>query len=151
MAQVTLSARLTNYFDLHEVRAGHRRSEEVRQLELTNALVDTRSLFLSLPRGHIEQLALQHFGTRKARLLGGIVSVNVFGIVVLAIQGRDCRLEVVEAPEGSPALIGRIALDSLDLVVDPINQCLIGNPAHGGEEMFDLFWTLLTGRQHCDS
>jgi hypothetical protein len=27
----------------------------------------------------------------------------------------------------------------LDLVVDPQSRSLIGNPAHGGEQMFELY------------
>jgi len=36
-------------------------------------------------------------------------------------------------------LIGVIPLEILDFVVDPKRQRLIGNPEHGGEQMFDMF------------
>jgi hypothetical protein len=29
---------------------------------------------------------------------------------------------------------------SLDFVVDPVGQRLIGNPDHGGEQMIDIFF-----------
>jgi hypothetical protein len=36
-------------------------------------------------------------------------------------------------------LIGRIPLDMLDLVVDPQARRLIGNPAHHGEHILELY------------
>jgi hypothetical protein len=36
-------------------------------------------------------------------------------------------------------LIGQLPLEALDFVVDPRGRRIIGNPAHGGELMYDLF------------
>jgi hypothetical protein len=57
----------------------------------------------------------------------------------LTIQGRECPVEVAEVPDEVPVLIGQIPLEYLDFVVDPKNQRLIGNPAHGGEQMLELY------------
>jgi hypothetical protein len=38
-----------------------------------------------------------------------------------------------------PPLIGQIPLEFLDFVVDPTGGRLIGNPAHGGEHMFEMY------------
>jgi hypothetical protein len=39
-----------------------------------------------------------------------------------------------------PALIiGQLALEHLDLVVDTRGRTLIGNPAHGGEHIYELY------------
>jgi hypothetical protein len=58
----------------------------------------------------------------------------------VTVQGRDCNTEVAE---GSPALIGLVPLQLLDFVVDPENRRLIGNPNHGGVDM----WDMLRGRK----
>jgi hypothetical protein len=42
-------------------------------------------------------------------------------------------------PDISPPVIGKIPLGSMDFVVDPVNQKLIGNPAHGGEHIIELY------------
>ncbi len=55
------------------------------------------------------------------------------------MQGRDCTVDVVEVPDEVPVLIGQIPLEILDFVVDPANRKLIGNPAHGGEHMFEMY------------
>jgi hypothetical protein len=45
----------------------------------------------------------------------------------------------MEVPEDCPVLIGQVPLELLDLVVDPAGQQLIGNPAHGGEQVLELY------------
>jgi hypothetical protein len=40
---------------------------------------------------------------------------------------------------GGSRIIGQIPLEYLDFVVDPRSQKLTGNPAHGGEHMFELY------------
>ena len=45
----------------------------------------------------------------------------------------------MEVPDDCPVLVGLIPLEALDFVVDPVNQQLIGNPAHGGEQMVELY------------
>ncbi len=50
--------------------------------------------------------------------------------------------DVVELPDDCPALIGQIPLEGLEFIVDPVKHQLVGNPAHGGEQMIDLlsYW-----------
>jgi hypothetical protein len=45
----------------------------------------------------------------------------------------------MEVPDGVPVLIGQIPLEALDLVVDLRGRRLIGNPAHGGEHVLELY------------
>jgi len=44
----------------------------------------------------------------------------------------------MEVPDEVPALIGQIPLEMLDFVIDPQSRRLIGNPAHGGEQMLEV-------------
>jgi hypothetical protein len=59
--------------------------------------------------------------------------------VRLTIQGRTCTMDVMEVPDGVPVLIGQLPLEHLDFVVDLRSRTLIGNPAHGGEHMYELY------------
>lgn len=61
------------------------------------------------------------------------------GMVLLTIQGRECRVEVAEIPDDRPVLVGQIPLESLVVIVDPIHPRLVGNPDHGGEHVMDLY------------
>ena len=46
-------------------------------------------------------------------------------------------MEVIVGREGQAPTIGHTALTYFDLVIDPAAATLIGNPAHGGEWMFE--------------
>ncbi|QDV38495.1 hypothetical protein [Tautonia plasticadhaerens] len=48
-------------------------------------------------------------------------------------------MDVLEVPDGTPALIGQLPLEHLDFVVDLRSRTLIGNPAHGGEHIYELY------------
>jgi hypothetical protein len=63
----------------------------------------------------------------------------LYSVVRLTIQGRECALDVGEIADELPVLIGQIPLEALDFVVDMNSQRLIGNPAHGGEHIIDVF------------
>lgn len=45
----------------------------------------------------------------------------------------------METHEDCPVLIGQVPLELLDFVVDPKTQRLIGNPAHGGEQTYEMY------------
>ena len=76
---------------------------------------------------------------RKAITSAGPVTVQVYGTVRLTIQERDCLTDVSEVPDECPVLIGQIPLELLDFVVDMTGRRLIGNPAHGGEHMIEMY------------
>ena len=65
--------------------------------------------------------------------------MNVYQAVKLTIQGRTCSADVVELPDEVPVLIGQLPLESLDFVIDMRAHALIGNPAHGGEQIIEMF------------
>jgi len=48
-------------------------------------------------------------------------------------------MDVMEVPDDIPVLIGQLPLEQLDFVVDLRSRSLIGNPAHGGEHIFELY------------
>ena len=139
MGKVLVAAKIENLADLLKAREGALRSEEVRSVEVTNALVDTGATMLSLPPRLIRQLGLQQYRTRMARTSAGTFSFGIFEPVRLTVQGRDCVIEVAEVPDDCPPLIGQIPLEMLDFVVDPMGQQLIGNPAHAGEHMIEMY------------
>jgi predicted aspartyl protease len=139
MGKVLVPAKIENIYDLYDADKGLLRPDQVRSLEVTEALVDTGATTLSMPRRLIEQLGLRPLRFRRALTTAGDVTVQVFGAVRLTVQGRDCTLDVSEVADACPVLIGQVPLELLDFVVDPAGQRLIGNPAHGGEQMIELY------------
>lgn len=140
MGRVIVSAKIENLHDLYEVSQGRRKLEDVRTVDVPDALVDTGATYLSLPQRFIDQLGLQRYRKGRALTSGGdLREFDMYGVARLTIQGRERTMEVAALPDTCPVLIGQIPLEMLDWVVDPKGQKLIGNPAHGGEEMFDMF------------
>lgn len=139
MGKVLVTAKIENLHDLLDVRAGKLAADKIRTIEVTDALVDTGATLLSMPKRLIAQLGLFPLRARQARTSAGPVTVQIYDAVRLTIQGRDCTSDVSELPDDCPVLIGQVPLELLDFVVDPIGQRLIGNPAHGGEHIIELY------------
>jgi predicted aspartyl protease len=139
MGKIVVTAKIENVYDLYEAEKGAIPPEQVRSLEVTDAMVDTGATYLSMPRTLIDQLGLKRFQTRRARTTAGLVSIEMYDLVRLTIQDRFCHVEVSEVDEHCPVLIGQLPLEALDYVIDPKGQRLIGNPEHGGEFIVDLF------------
>lgn len=139
MGRVLVAVTIENLDDLFEVRKGQRKPEDVRRIEVPDALVDTGAKMLSLPRRLIQELGLVYSHTREATTSGGPQPVDIYGAVQLTIMDRQCLLDVAALPDACPVLIGYIPLEQLDYVVDPTKQQLIGNPAHGGKFLIDMY------------
>lgn len=137
--KVTVPAVIENIADLWRAENGDIANDEVRRVEVQDALVDTGAMMLSMPKRMVAQLGLRPFRRRTVRTVGGIVEIGIYSTVRLTVQGREFTCDVAEIPDDCPVLIGQIPLEGLDFVVDPIQQRLVGNPEHGGEHMIDLF------------
>ena len=139
VGKVIVAAKIENLEDLYAAKKGTLSPDQVRTVEVPDALIDTGATMLSLPAKLIAQLGLERLRTRRARTAAGIAEFGVYSTVQLTVQGRDCRLDVAEVSDDCPVLIGQLPLENLDFVVDPVGQRLIGKPAHGGEQMIELY------------
>lgn len=139
MGKVLVKATIENLFDLESRERGLLPADQVRSVEVEDALVDTEATTLLMPKRLIAHLGLRLFRNREARGLGGYVSLPMYSAVRLTIEGRDCALDVGEIDDSFPVIIGQIPLEALDWVVDVNGQRLIGNPAHGGNHVIEVF------------
>lgn len=139
MGRTVTEATIENLQDLWDAERGSISAEQVRRVAVSDALVDTGATLLSLPTRLIQQLGLKRHSTRRITSSVGVVDAGMYDAVRLTIQGRDCTMDVIEVPDSVPVLIGQIPLEHLDFVVDPVARRLIGNPAHGGQHMYELF------------
>jgi hypothetical protein len=69
----------------------------------------------------------------------GLGTAALYEAVRLTIQGRDGTVDVMEVPDNVPVLVGQIPLEFLDFVIDTRSQRRIGNPAHGGEQILEMY------------
>jgi len=140
MGRVLVEATVENLRDLWESESGRLADAEVRRVTIRDALVDTGATTLSLPTRLIEQLGLKKRAEKRVTTSSGDSSAALYDAVRLRIQGRECTVDVMEVPDNVPALIGQVPLELLDFVISPRGQNLVGNPAHGGEHVFEMYW-----------
>jgi hypothetical protein len=139
MGRVLTEATIESLRDLWDAERGMIPAEQIRRVTVSDALVDSGATLLSLPTRLIRQLGLEERCRRLERSSTGVAEATLYDPVRLTIQGRDCTMDVMEVPDDTPVLIGQLPLEHLDFVVDMRSHSLIGNPAHGGEHMYDLF------------
>ena len=137
MGRVLTEATIYNLGDLIDVERGRLTPSDVRKVIVNDALVDAGATTLSMPRSLLERIGLTKQYEKRAITAAGERMMNVFGTAKVVIMGRDCVTDVLEVPEGNPVLIGQIPLEMMDWVVDLQSRRLIGNPAHGGEQILE--------------
>ncbi|HTU93044.1 MAG TPA: aspartyl protease family protein [Gemmataceae bacterium] len=139
MGRVLTEATIENLEDLWAVKRGLMPVEQARRLDIPDALADSGATLLTLPTRLIRQLGLSRTATKRITNFKGKTEADMYEAVRLTIQGRSCTMDVLEAPDDVPVLIGQLPLEHLDFVVDLRNRCLIGNPAYGGEHMYEVY------------
>jgi predicted aspartyl protease len=138
MGKVLVTAKIENLEDLYKVHQGILTLDQVRTLDVTDALVDTGAIGLMIPARLLPTLGLRRAYQRQGRSISGVFAMQIYEVVRLTVQGRECKVEVYEIPDPNPLLIGQIPLEALDWVVDTVGKKLIGNPEHGGQHMADV-------------
>jgi len=139
MGRVMTAATVENSGDVWMANQGHLPGDQVRKIDIAEALVDTGATLVSLPTRMIRQLGLAPVTTKRIVSSKGMAESTMYSAVRLTIMGRSCTMDVMEVPDEVPPLIGQIPLEHLDFVIDPRAQKLIGNPRHGGEHIYEMY------------
>lgn len=134
----TAEIKLVNRKDLMLAEEEFIKPEEVRQVVVKDALVDTGASRLSLPKPLIQQLGVTPVGKARSMTANGMVERTMYSEVEFTILGRTGSIQITDLPDGAPVLIGHIVMELLDLCLD-INRGLIYNPAHGNEWIEEQF------------
>ncbi len=132
-----VTATLTNSTDIGAAEMGAIDASKVRRLEV-EFLVDTGAAMICLPSQLIGQLGLQKRHERDVLTANGPVQRSVYSPVLINIDGRETELSVMELPPETPALLGYLPLEALDLYPNPNTQTLEGNPRYDGKMVTDL-------------
>ena len=139
MGRVMTEALIENIKDVHAVELGVMAAANARKIHVIDALVDSGATLVSLPKRVIKQLGLAKISEKRVTSSAGVTTAGMYGPIRLTIQDRSCTMDVMEVPNSVPVLIGQIPLGHLDFVIDMRSHKLIGNPAHGGEHMYEMF------------
>ena len=125
MGQVFVRAKIENLGDVDTHKRGLIPPEQVRAVEVPDALIDTEASGLLLPKRLIAQLGLRHYRTRHGADVGTTMPMAMPTAVWLTIDGRGCVLDVVEVGDDQPVSIGQLPMRALGLVLDPDGRRLI--------------------------
>ena len=101
---------------------------EGRRYDRVEALVDTGSTYLSLPRPLLEALGVVPYTRDRFVFADGREVEREIGHARVTVSGRAVITLVVFADPGSPALLGAYALEGLRLAPDPIRRRLVPVP-----------------------
>ncbi|MCR4403748.1 MAG: hypothetical protein NUW06_00350 [Candidatus Acetothermia bacterium] len=114
--------------------------EEERGEEIVcKALMDTGAVQLSLPVELVERLKLLELGKVKVYTAdGGEHEYRVMGIAEVEVQGRSCRVQVIELPRGARPLLGAIPLEEMDWHISSVEKRLVPNPRSPDEPLLPL-------------
>jgi clan AA aspartic protease len=87
-------------------------------------LVDTGAAYPFIPEAVLRSLGIEPEGQRTFVLADGSTRDLAIGRAEIALNGRTAPCLVVFAPHRTEPLFGALALESLGLEVDPVNQRL---------------------------
>ena len=118
MGRVTIDAKVTNAADRITADSGHIPAEWVRSM-MVQAIVDTGVSMLVLPEPVARRLGLSKSGEAIVRCADNRTAIrDIVERADLELLGRSGTFTAVVEPERTDVVIGKIALWSLDLLVD---------------------------------
>jgi len=131
MGEVNVEITLKNSADLAMVRIGEMPEQNVRSVTV-NAVVDTGAMTLVIGEDLRKELGLAVIETRTATLAGGSkVNCNLAEPVDIIWKNRTALIRPWVLPGEKNVLLGVIPLEEMDVMVDPVNNRLVG--IHGDE------------------
>lgn len=87
-------------------------------------LVDTGALHCLAPTSELEKAGIQRRSKRSYELANGELVEFDIGFAEITLLGQETVTEVIFGPENAEPILGVLALESLGIVVDPLNQTL---------------------------
>jgi clan AA aspartic protease len=131
MGKVTEVITLMNAGDRMDVNRGYMPENSIRQVTV-DSVVDTGAWTLVINEELQQKLGLAVEGTRRTRFANGAATeCSITEPVRINWKDRFCNCSAVVIPGSEQTLLGAIPLEDMDLMVDPVNQRLVG--VHGDE------------------
>jgi clan AA aspartic protease len=134
MGMVYTEITLKNTVDEVNARSGLIKPESVRAATVT-AVVDTGSMNLVITEELRQRLGLGTREEKTARIANGQrVTCKVTDAVEVHWKNRETVIPALVIPGAEKVLMGAIALEGMDLMVNPVTQEVVG--AHGDKEEY---------------
>jgi clan AA aspartic protease len=133
---VRVKVKITNGSDEALARTGQLRPEDVRSYE-GEALVDTGAVDNVIPVAVMQRLGLPPVDRRSVRYADGHREVvDIAAPLTIYVLDRSTFGQAFVL--GDEILLGQIALEAMDLLVDCASQTLIPNPKHPEGPVFRI-------------
>ncbi len=130
MGHVYASIELVNAEDLGFARRGQMDKDEVRRVRV-EAMVDTGAFYMVINENIQQILQLPVIGKKRVTLANGqpLECDHVFPVKI-RFENRLAHGDAVVVPGDAEPLLGVLPLEQMDVLIDPVRQRLIVNPAH---------------------
>ena len=130
---------IQNFADIAFAEKGFIKPDEIRSVEI-DALVDTGASYLCLPPKVIKELGLMFSNFTPVKTGNGKLELRIFDGARITVKERTIQMQVMENKDDNvPALIGYLVLETMDWVVNPKTQELMGNPLNDGKWVVDMY------------
>lgn len=131
MGYVYAEIELTNGADVILAKKKQIGDEEIKKMKVT-ALVDSGSYTLAINENIQEYLQIPVVDKKEVQLADGkwVKCDLVAPIEIRFINRHVAACSALVLPGDSEILLGAIPLEELDVLIDPVRQRLIVNPAH---------------------
>lgn len=104
--------------------------DEINSIHLT-MLADSGAYMMAINEEICRQLNLSPNGKRKAQMADSrIVEYDVVGPIEVRFKNRDTVCNALVLPGDSEPLLGAIPMEEMDVLIHPLKQELMVNPAH---------------------
>jgi len=120
MGRVIVKAKLWNFGDELDFKKGIIKKEQIRKIEVEEAIVDTGATMLTLPEDIVEKLGLTVIREATVTYANNTSAKRkVAAPVGIEILNRSVVTECVVEEKGTKVLIGQIPIEGMDLIIDP--------------------------------
>jgi clan AA aspartic protease len=130
MGTVYADIELINAGDLEMVRRHLMDKDEVKRM-VVSMLVDSGAYMMAINESIQEQLQLPFKEVRKSVMAdGSIVEHDVVGPIEVKFKNRTATCNALVLPGNTEPLLGAIPMEEMDVLIHPLRQEMIVNPAH---------------------
>jgi clan AA aspartic protease len=134
MGHVNTQITLKNFFDVKKAEEGSLPENEIRQATV-DVMVDTGSTMLIINKQLFQQLGLGVIGDREITLANDArETCKVTDAVEINWEDRSTIMPALVIDDTPDFLLGVLPLEGMDLIVDTVNQKLVG--AHGSKPVY---------------
>ena len=99
--------------------------QDRRRWTTLDALVDTGASITSVPASVLREFGVEPMTRQRFRFGQGETRVMEVGQTWVRVEGKETITSVLFNEEGTPPLLGALALEGLFMGVDPVGQRLI--------------------------